>query len=598
MNHRTLVSRLAARLHSRPWAAPTLIGLGLIGAALEGAGLSLFIPLIQSLSTGSGGGVIGSLLHDLTGWIPPERRTLVLAGTLFGAVVLKNVVGYVAFILGRTVEGGIAHELRAEIFGRILSSGIDQDAEVARSTLVNTLATESWRVGQALSMLIRMVVCVLTCLVFAGLMAIIAAPLAPVALAVTAVGWVIVHVATRRAETVGRETVRANQAFGLRMWESLSALKLIRAFTREDYEQARFEERSHEIRRRLLTLDRLWAIPAPISEIVGVALVGGLFMAAGASGVGVASLAAFLALLYRFQGPARELMYAKVAWENFQASLNDVFGFLDATARPQVATGARPFERLERGVTFEAVEFRYGENETPALEHVSLFIPKGKVTAVVGPSGAGKSTLLDLVFRFRDPTSGRVLVDGEPLTGLDVAAWRSRLSLMTQDVHLFHDTVRANIGYARPGATREEIEAAAEVAGAVDFIRSLPQGWSTVLGDRGARLSGGQRQRIALARALLRDPELILLDEATNALDVVSERAIQAELDRWARGRTVVVVAHRLSTVERADQIIVLDRGRVVEQGAPSVLLAAGGHYAAMRRAQAGPQSLTAAGAH
>jgi subfamily B ATP-binding cassette protein MsbA len=214
----------------------------------------------------------------------------------------------------------------------------------------------------------------------------------------------------------------------------------------------------------------------------------------------------------------------------------------------------------------------------------------------VGASGAGKSTLLDLIFRFHDPSAGRVLVDGEALTGFDLMSWRKRLSLMTQDVHLFHDTVLANIGYARPGATEEEIAQAAELAGAAEFILSLPKGWHTVLGDRGARLSGGQRQRIALARALLRDPELILLDEATNALDAVSERAVQAGLARWAEDRTVVIVAHRLSTVERADQIVVLDRGRVVEQGPPAALLARGGLYAAMRRAQA-PSSAAVAGA-
>jgi subfamily B ATP-binding cassette protein MsbA len=297
----------------------------------------------------------------------------------------------------------------------------------------------------------------------------------------------------------------------------------------------------------------------------------------------VASLAAFLALLYRFQSPARELMYAKVSWENLQASLSDVFGLIDATAAQNPPSGPKVFRRIEKGVRFENVGFRYASGEAPALQDVSLFIPRGKVTAIVGASGAGKSTLLDLIFRFHDPTSGRVLVDGEPLTAFDLGSWRRRLSLMTQDVHLFHDTVRANIGYARPHASDAEIEAAAALAGAREFVQALPQGWDTILGDRGARLSGGQRQRIALARTLLRDPDLILLDEATNALDAASERMIHAGLNRWAKGRTVVIVAHSLSTVEGADQIIVLDHGRVVEQGPPSVLMARGGWWAAMR---------------
>jgi subfamily B ATP-binding cassette protein MsbA len=217
---------------------------------------------------------------------------------------------------------------------------------------------------------------------------------------------------------------------------------------------------------------------------------------------------------------------------------------------------------------------------------VSFDIPRGTLTAIVGRSGAGKSTLVDLLFRFRDPTGGQILVDGVPLRDLRLASWRRRVALMSQDVQLLNDTVASNIGFGRADATRLDIERAAELAGASAFIAQLPQSYDTMIGDAGARLSGGQRQRIALARTILRDPDLLLLDEATNALDNETEREFQLALRRYAQGRTVVVIAHRLSTVEEADQVIVLDDGRLVETGPPAVLLKARGAFARLHGLQ------------
>jgi ATP-binding cassette, subfamily B, bacterial MsbA len=222
------------------------------------------------------------------------------------------------------------------------------------------------------------------------------------------------------------------------------------------------------------------------------------------------------------------------------------------------------------------------------LQNVSLTIPAGKTTAIIGQSGAGKSTMLALLLRFYDPQQGRILVDGVPLTTFQLEKWRARLALMSQDVKLFHDTIDANIGYGRDGATREEIVAAARVANADDFIVRLPEGYDTVVGDQGLRLSGGQRQRVALARTVLRDPDILILDEPTNALDIESERAFQHALQRYSHQRTVVVVAHRLSTIRDADQIIVLEGGRVAEVGTPDQLLHNEGRFAQMLGLQGG----------
>jgi subfamily B ATP-binding cassette protein MsbA len=217
--------------------------------------------------------------------------------------------------------------------------------------------------------------------------------------------------------------------------------------------------------------------------------------------------------------------------------------------------------RFEREVVADRVSFRYGQGD-PVLSEVSFELPKGRVVALVGPSGAGKTTLADLLPRFHDPTGGQIKMDGVPLTRLTRRSLRALMGVVSQDTVLFNDTVRANIAYGSPKATRAQVETAARAANADLFIAQLPQGYDTLLGERGTRLSGGQRQRIAIARALLRDPQILILDEATSALDTESERLVQQAIDRLMADRTVLVIAHRLSTVRDADEIVVLDAGR------------------------------------
>jgi subfamily B ATP-binding cassette protein MsbA len=224
------------------------------------------------------------------------------------------------------------------------------------------------------------------------------------------------------------------------------------------------------------------------------------------------------------------------------------------------------------------VSFRYGDGDL-VLSEVSFRLPRGKVVALVGPSGAGKTTAADLLPRFHDPIGGQILMDGVPLTRLTRGSLRALLGVVSQDTVLLNDTVHVNIAYGSPGATRDQVEAAAQAANAAGFIASLPEGYDTLLGERGTRLSGGQRQRIAIARALLRDPPILILDEATSALDSESERLVQQAIERLMRRRTVLVIAHRLTTVRDADEIVVLDEGKVVQRGSHEELLSAGGLY-------------------
>ena len=246
----------------------------------------------------------------------------------------------------------------------------------------------------------------------------------------------------------------------------------------------------------------------------------------------------------------------------------------------------------------EAVGLRYAPDLPPALRGIDLTIPRGRTVALVGESGAGKSSIADLLVGLYDPTDGRILIDGHDLQSLDLASWQQRLGVVSQDTFLFNASIAANIGFGCPGASRQQIEAAAATAQALGFIRQLPDGFDTLIGERGYRLSGGQRQRLSLARAVLREPELLILDEATSALDSESERLVQQALEQFERNHTVLVIAHRLSTIVNADLICVLQQGRIVEQGSHSELLALEGGYARLWRQQsqaAGPVSASGA---
>ncbi len=586
---RPLVARLSQilRLARAPaWASPLIILLGVAVALLEGFGLILFVPLLQSLGAPASESSLQPLFDAVLGRLPEGGVTAALVGLLFICIVLKNAVSTCGIWIARKVDGLVGHRLRTQIFDQTLSSCIDYRASARRAEIATTITGSSWKVGNALAVGYRAVISLLTIIVFAVLMVGISPTLTLIALVFLALVAAIMRLVTRQAEKTGQAVVEENRQFGIRMWESIESLQLIRAFGRENFERQRLRQTSDNVRRRMLTLDMVWSAPAAITEIAICGLIGGLILAAASTGVGVASLAAFLSLLYRLRGPVSDVMQSRVTLDGLGPAIDDVDELLELSKTPFLKDGSKPAEPMRKGIAFRGVSFRYGPDEPWALQDVSFDIPVGKTTAIVGESGAGKSTLLSLLFRFQDPTQGRVEVDGAPLSELRLNEWRSRLALMSQDVQLFHATIAENIAYGRSECGEDDVRKAAEIARADGFIAALPGDYNTVVGERGLRLSGGQRQRIALARAIVREPDLLLLDEATNALDAESEQAFQLALDRFSHRRTVVIIAHRLATVRNADQIVVMSNGRVIEVGSPPALLKAGGAFARLHDLQ------------
>jgi subfamily B ATP-binding cassette protein MsbA len=291
-----------------------------------------------------------------------------------------------------------------------------------------------------------------------------------------------------------------------------------------------------------------------------------------------ATLITFLIIVLRTLQPLKQLSQIPTTAQQSLAAAERIFEVLDSPTEASLDKGTITTATFERALELERVTFAY--EKEPVLSDVSLVAAKGEVIALVGASGAGKSTLVDLIPRFYEPTAGRILLDGVDTREISLSALRSLIAIVSQDTVLFNDTVRSNLAYGAAGKfTDEQIQQAAKAANAHAFIAELPNGYDTVLGERGTRLSGGQRQRLSIARALLVDPPILILDEATSALDTESERLVQEAIDRLLEGRTVFVIAHRLSTVAHADQILVLDRGRIVEHGTHSALLARRGHY-------------------
>ena len=521
-------------------------------------------------------------LESLLG-VTPRTRVFVLPLLLFAAFVLKNLCSFVAEYRFNAVGLAFVRDLRKTLYERILGQS---GAFLARNPSGDLIARVTGDVDRIQSLfgtdLADLVQSLATLVVLLIVVVSLSPQLTLVALLITPAIVVPVILIAKRLRALSRAArERMGDLTGV-LSETIRGARVVQAYGAETWESERFSDVNDRTFRLARKGARVMAFSSPLVETASVlAFLLLLAYATTRIAAGKMTLGTFisygvgLAMMYQ---PFKRATRTNLALQQALASARRLFEVLDAPNEVMDRPDARPIAGFAREIQFAGVFFAYGDGE-PVLSGVDLTLRRGSITALVGPSGAGKSTLAGLLPRFMDPTAGRVTLDGVDLRDVTLASLRARIGLVTQDVVLFDDTVRRNVAYGRPDAPDGDVRAALAAANALAFVDALPAGIDTRVGEAGARFSGGQRQRLAIARALLKNAPILVLDEATSALDAESERAVQEALERLMAGRTVLVIAHRLSTVRRADQLVVLDAGRIVERGRHAELLAAGGMY-------------------
>ena len=374
--------------------------------------------------------------------------------------------------------------------------------------------------------------------------------------------------------------------------ETIGGIRVVKAFGMENYERKRFKEITKEFMNHQIKAMKVQALSFPVMEMVaglgvaGILLYGGLRVADGKATAGM--LMAFIVSLLMLYDPVRRLSRANNEVQQGLAAAERIFEILDAPVDIQDPEHPKPMPSFQQNIVFDKVSLTYPQAEKPVLQHINLTIDKGEVVALVGRSGAGKTTLANMILRFMDPSQGSIRIDGCDIRDVTQADLRAHMALVTQEVVLFNDTVLHNIAYGHDNIDLNQVIKVAKIANAHEFIEKLPQGYHTLVGERGVILSGGQRQRLSLARALLKNAPILVLDEATSSLDTESERLVQQAIDKLMQGRTAIVIAHRLSTIRHADKIVVLDEGKIVQVGTHDDLLKQGGIYAELYELQFG----------
>ncbi len=542
-------------------------------------------------------GVLTPYLRPLTEALAlgPQTNLILITAAVPTLMAIKSVAAYAQNYLMSWIGQRVTQELREDLFRHLHKLSLDYYTEHRSAELLALVTNDLSMVQSTLQFaplyLIRDLLTVAS-LMFVllyrqwrfALMALTVLPLASVVLVVLG----------RKMRDASRASQEIMGTLYHRFQESLQGMMLIKAFNYEEGAIGRFRRENDDFFEQMMRYLRATALSGPLMEFFGSLVIAALLYIGGREilhgRMTPGDFAVFLAAFFMAYAPLKNLGRLNSEIQRGLASGDRIFQILDEKPKILDRPGASRFSGLKEAVRLEGVTFRYPSRETPALRGVSLELKRGETVAVVGPSGSGKSTLAQLLLRLYDPDAGRVTADGADLRDMDIRSFRERVGIVTQETILFNDTVAANIAIGRPGVTREEVRRAAAVADAARFIEALPQGFDTPLGDRGLRLSGGQRQRLAIARAVLRNPELLVLDEATSNLDSTSEAEIQGALARVMEGRTVLVIAHRLSTVSDADRTVVLDQGVVAEQGTHRQLLASGGLYRRLWEMQQGEE--------
>jgi len=559
----------------------TTILFSLLAASFEGFSLGLLVPFLQSISKDAGSGFTTGIVWIDTTLLgvgaPVLERVYRICGVILVATWLRTVFSYLSSFFALKSRALIIEDLRMRIVDQLQAVALRFYAKTKPGELVNTLTNELLRVSHAYNLVMTLISQVLLLIVYATVAFLISWELSLMVVVFFGLLWLSMSRLMKTIRKEGAQITLSSGQFTSALTEFLNGIRTVAAYNMKSYERGRLEGATQNFAQANIETHRRGLAVQPISQAVfGTVLVLVIVLATQflvlPGKLDVALLLTFLFALFRLVPVIHQINKHRGDWATLHGAMNNVADLLRRHDKPYQQDGTKQTSDLQDAIVLEDVDFSYTPGES-VLKDINIRIEAGKMTAIVGASGSGKSTLIDLIPRFYDPDKGRILWDGTNTQTLTMHSLRDQIALVSQSTFIFNDTVMANIRYGALDATEEEVREAARQANALEFIEAMPNGFDTILGDRGARLSGGQRQRIAIARAVLRDPEVLILDEATSALDSASEHLVKESLNTLMEGRTVIAVAHRLSTIEDADWVVVLEGGRVVEQGTYTDLL-------------------------
>jgi len=565
--HRT--SPLIPVLRSLVRFLPLVAALGLLASLLEGAGIGLFIPLIALLLSNSGGGAVPSLLGSVAALFDgfePRTRAAILAGAIFALILLKGAIQAANDCLAAWVQGRIGVQIRTAVARKLLELDYPFFLEADRARLSHIVSTDCWFVLTATQSALTLIPAAAGLLVFAGLLAWLNLKLFLVVL----IGGIAVQATLRLFERRQGQLSYEFTARHQRLWERLLTLvqapRVIRLFGQQQREEQRVSTAIQELRDNVIAGQTLRAVVQPALDAMMALLFLVVLVAGYWSGMSVAAITVFLLLLSRALPQAKTISTARFSIVSLRGSLWEVEWLLAQPSPAPAQSSVDADLRIDRDIGLEDLSYVYPDGSR-VLDGLTATIRAGATTALMGESGSGKTTLVNLLCRLLEPQSGDIRLGNNSIRELDREAWRRRVAVAGQDSELVTGTVFENIAYARPDASMTDVAEAAQASGAEEFIAALPQGYETRVGPSGLSLSGGQRQRIGLARALMARPDLLILDEATNAVDAVSEAKIMKLIGEGRFFRTALVISHRKLTLGHCDYGIVLDKGRVSEAG-------------------------------
>ncbi len=515
----------------------------------------------------------------------PAESLKVLCMTLLAVFFTKNIFLYTKNILLRVVELKLVKDIRDRLYKHIQTLSLGYFHKRKTGSITSIVMNDVEQLQVALAVVFqRLFVEPINILTFVTLLFIISWKLALIAIVIIPLAGIAIISIGRSIRRKSRRTQSKIAEIMQILTETLSSIRIVKAFVNEKEEVKKFTGESQHYFKLLLKRARLDLISAPVTEsfgvIIGVVLLwyGGMEVLSN-QGVSAEDFIRFIVILFSILGPIKQMSNVNLRIQVGAASAERIFELLDTPPEIVEKDDAVDLGEFKKAIEFDLVHFEYNDGDELVLDELSFTINKGEVVAMVGPSGSGKSTIADLIPRFYDVSTGSIKIDGHDLRDATLASIRGHMGIVTQEVILFNDTIRNNIAYAQPNVSDEAIRKAAEAANALEFIEQTPNGFDTLIGERGVNLSGGQKQRLAIARALLKNPPILILDEATSALDTESEKKVQKAIETLMKDRTALVIAHRLSTVQNADKIVVIEQGRVVETGTHSELYEKGGLY-------------------